>query len=140
MKELRETAKKVRDAIVAVSMVEQHVSFEGFPQGSGRGASYILGTYLEEHGCGQWNIVAGERRDNSTHAWITKGSTIIDITASQFEGMDEEVVCCSIGSKWHKQFEDLEVDPANLWLSDEGAVVPLGPYYRKVCQYLGNNN
>lgn len=104
----------------------------------------ILGTYIEEHGFGKWLIVAGERGlpfedDHVTHAWLTQDSTIIDTTASQFEDVDEEVVCCSIDSKWHRQFGDLETSPANFWQGDDDAHLPLGPFYRKVCQVLNNN-
>ena len=136
MKELREIATKVRAAIIAAAKVEKHESFDGYPVGSCRAASHILGTYLEENGYGQWEIVSGEREDDYTHAWLMQGSTIIDITASQFEGMVEDVVCCGIGSKWHKQFRDIEAAPANLWLSEETASLPLGPFYQVVCQIL----
>ena len=145
MKELREIAKKVRDAIIAASRVERHISFDDFPLGSCRHASLILGTYLEEHGFGNWELVSGEKRTvgeeyESTHAWLMKGSIIIDITASQFEEIDEDVVCCNIDSPWHKQFVDIEYESSNFWCSDEGAHVPLSPLYRKVCQIMNSSD
>lgn len=75
-----------------------------FPRGSCGDSSILLGEYLHQKGWGIWDYVGGEREsDLHSHAWLEKDGLIIDITADQFDGMDEAVIV-SRDSSWHRQF------------------------------------
>lgn len=50
----------------------------------------------------------GEHEDNSwrTHAWLARGSWVIDITADQFPEIPDAVII-SRNSSWHAGFEQV---------------------------------
>lgn len=79
-----------------------------FPQGSASESTLLLGALLFDHGLAGFDYVAGERgayaqNDWSSHAWLTRGDLVVDITADQFEDAPEAVIV-SAQSRWHDQF------------------------------------
>lgn len=83
------------------------MSLENFPTGSCCDASTLLGTYLKDNGLGDFYFVKGSRGEEAeleTHYWLEKEDIIVDITADQFAGINEEVIVTSTDSKWHKSF------------------------------------
>jgi hypothetical protein len=101
MDEIRQAAARFRKAII-VSGGGDHIVFRDFPRGSCGDTSILLGEYLSELGYGEWSYVPGVR-GRSTHAWIEQRGVIVDITADQFEDMDEPVIVTT-SRDWHGQF------------------------------------
>jgi hypothetical protein len=80
-----------------------------FPNGACGPVTRLLGTFIQEKGLGDFDYICGERwieqrKNMQTHAWLQKGSLIIDITADQFTGEITEPVIVTTKSAWHKQF------------------------------------
>lgn len=94
-------------------VVEEHYSSLGlaprsFPRGTCGDMSYMLGAYLHDQGLGVFEYIGGERglaiNDTwNTHAWLCGDGVIVDITADQFEDVDEPVIVTR-KSKWHEEF------------------------------------
>lgn len=100
--ELREVAGQVRRALEAGGL--RSVGFGAFPRGSCGDASQLLGRYLSDEGHGEWMYTMGLGPEpRGTHAWVQRGDIIIDITADQFDEIDEAVVVTRDWS-WHAQF------------------------------------
>ncbi len=95
-------------------------TFRDFPRGSCGDASILLGEYLHQNDGGIWDYVGGERdSDLHSHAWLEKDGLILDITADQFDGMDEDCIV-SRDSSWHLQFIYREpTHPALIEVYDE---------------------
>lgn len=138
---LRKLAARVKRALEQVAHNSPNPALENFPKGSCRLACYVLGTILEDKGFGQWEIVAGERGSvdagtYQTHAWLEGAGVLVDITASQFDEVEEGVIVSCIGSRWHGVWEITDRDPANIWPSEETAQVPAWPVYAAVSRLL----
>lgn len=96
-------AFRFRNAIVRCPRDDLR-SLRDFPRGSCGDASVLLGEYLYQTGHGQWDYVAGEREpDLHSHAWLEQDGLIVDITADQFNDVDQPVIVTSDRS-WHQQF------------------------------------
>jgi hypothetical protein len=79
-------------------------TLRSFPRGSCGDASILLGEYLHQQGCGVWDYVGGERDCNlHSHAWLEQNGLIVDITAGQFDDVDEAIIV-TMDRKWHRQF------------------------------------
>ncbi len=101
--EIRRLAREFRDAITR-SPRDDLPTLCSFPRGSCGDASKLLGEYLHEQGQGVWDYVGGERDSNThSHAWLEKDGLIVDITADQFDDIDEPVVVTR-DRIWHQQF------------------------------------
>ncbi|MEM7763798.1 MAG: hypothetical protein AAF290_06925 [Pseudomonadota bacterium] len=79
-----------------------------FPHGAASESSLLLGALLLDHGLEGFDYVAGERgayaqHDWSSHAWLTRGDLVVDITADQFDDAPAAVIV-SPRSSWHDQF------------------------------------
>jgi hypothetical protein len=62
--------------------------------------------YLHQAGHGEWEYVTGERvSDFYSHAWLEQDGLIVDITADQFEGIDQPVIVTH-DRRWHRQFSN----------------------------------
>lgn len=109
-------------------------SFRNFPRGSCGDTSILLGQYLYEQGQGIWTYASGERvsDDFQSHAWLEKDGLIVDITADQFDDIDEPVIVTHDGS-WHKQFELPEPqNPALISSYDERTQRLLSAIYTRI--------
>jgi len=84
--------------------------FRNFPAGCCSDASEILEMYLSELGFGDFIGVMAERGSSQidqyvSHAWLTQGELIIDITAHQFPEVRERVIVVDrMHSVWHASF------------------------------------
>jgi hypothetical protein len=105
--QLRLAASRLRDAIIQ-SPRDDIDAFRDFPRGSCGDASILLGEYLHQTGHGDREYVTGERiSDFYPHAWVERDGLIIDITADQFDGIDQPVIITDDPS-WHRQFSNRE--------------------------------
>jgi|CEGC01.1.fsa_nt_gi hypothetical protein len=81
---------------------------ESFPRGNCGEMSWMLGAYLHDQGLGAFEYICGERGlaiegTWSSHAWLCSDGIIVDITADQFDDVDDPVIVTE-ASKWHEQF------------------------------------
>jgi hypothetical protein len=125
-------ASRFRNAIVRCPRDDLR-SLRDFPRGSCGDASVLLGEYLHQTGHGQWDYVAGEREpDLHSHAWLEQDGLIVDITADQFDDVDEPVIVTSDRS-WHQQFSSQEPrHPALIDRYDPRTRTILREFYERV--------
>src|ERR1700742_3783537 len=100
---LKTTASKFRKAIEACDKKVLPLWMRDFPRGACGNTSLLLAKYLQHSGFGLFNYVCGNRGEQG-HAWLQKGKLIVDITADQFEEIQESVLV-TIDRHWHKQFK-----------------------------------
>ena len=84
--------------------------FKCFPQGCCGDATAMLGSYLNDKGFGCFLFISGELFLNEdgvpqykSHAWLKQKELIIDITASQFDAVLQDVIVTD-NSEWHKKW------------------------------------
>ena len=82
------------------------IGFNGFPRGTCGDISDILAEYLYSIGFSNITYVCGERNGGS-HAWLEISGLAIDITADQFDDVNEPVLIQN-PKIWHGQFSDQE--------------------------------
>jgi hypothetical protein len=98
-------------------------------------------SYLRDSGLGQFELISAVRKivgsptqQVETHAWLTHGNLIIDITADQFTGNQAVIVVSS--SSWHNTFRVSERRSAGLD-SIDGPVKPeLDRFYKVLVNLL----
>jgi hypothetical protein len=90
----------------------------------------MLGEYFHDCGLGDWKYGSGLRGAKS-HAWVYLDDLIVDITASQFSEVSDDVVVTS-DSSWHQLFLPISghADPARLDLPGNGDDCLLDDYPR----------
>lgn len=130
--QLHLAASRIRDAIIQSPRDDIH-AFQNFPSGSCGDASILLGEYLHQTGHGDWEYVTGERvRDLYSHAWIEQDGLIVDITADQFDDVDQPVIVTRDPS-WHGQFANREPrHPALIDIYDPATRKRLREIYTRV--------
>lgn len=134
--ELSKLARVFRVAISACDRKELFSTLQEFPNGACGDASYLLAKYFEENGCGQFEYVVGEKRPNfHSHAWLEQDGVIIDITADQFEGINEPVLVTTDRS-WHSQFEEEDRHIADFERYDASTVNNLRSSYNFVIRQI----
>jgi hypothetical protein len=115
---VRAAATRFRRALESASGLGS-VSFEAFPHGSCGDAATLLGQYLEDCGLGTWSYMSGWAAEGASvdgsHGWVERDGVIVDITADQFDGVDQGVIVTRDRS-WHNQFVPMtgSSHPANL--------------------------
>jgi hypothetical protein len=81
------------------------ITFTNFPRGSCGYTTILLGTYLLEKKLGHFYYTQGDyyksHNEWSSHAWLQQGDLIVDITADQFEEINQKVIVTKI-SGWHQ--------------------------------------
>jgi len=87
---LSNLAAAFRRAIEETPVLVRPFTMSELPHGSCGDAALLLGTYLAEAGFPEFLYVSAERgmkSDNTwtSHAWLAKGSLVVDITADQFD-------------------------------------------------------
>jgi hypothetical protein len=99
-------ARAVRRAFETCKPSE--LPWPAFPRGACGDASLVLGQVLDDGGikgfeyvCGNKYKVTGEWY--SSHAWLSHGDCIVDITADQFADVSDSVIVSS-NSQWHQQW------------------------------------
>src|SRR4051812_39929415 len=101
---VRRRAVEFRAAFDAVE--PEHPLLPRFPKGWCTLASMLLGEFLCESGLGDFQTRSGRRQVGDfdrTHAWLEQDGLLVDITADQFDDVDDAVV---VGreSPWHDEW------------------------------------
>jgi hypothetical protein len=134
--DLNRLATKFRAAIFACDKKRLFITLQRFPNGACGDASYLLAKYFEEQGCGQFEYVLGERRPNyRSHAWLENNGVIVDITADQFEGIDNPVMITT-DRAWHAQFVEKDRHIADYERYDSNTVSNLRASYELVVNQI----
>ncbi len=130
--EIREAATIFRAAILRCPRSDLP-TLKNFPHGSCGDASILLGQYLLDHSLGLWEYIGGEReQDLHSHAWLERDGLIVDITADQFDDIDEPVITTH-DRGWHAQFVHPEPrHPARIADYDPGTQNWLLPIYKRM--------
>ena len=109
---LRIAAKRFRDAIECCDRSELSLGLRFFPRGSCGDVTPLLGAYLHDEGLGKFQYIHGKRGQVepncdrlrwTSHAWLQTGNIIVDITADQFDEVDEPIIVTD-SPDWHNQF------------------------------------
>ena len=100
---------RVRRAIERIPFDERPCGFVRFPSGACQDAALVLGACFANRHVAGFQLVSGKiwsERDTDwcTHAWLSRGDLIVDITADQFDPKLGSVIV-SARSEWHSQFE-----------------------------------
>lgn len=111
-------------------------TMSAFPEGCCGDSALLLGTYLTELGLGDFTYVCGERGsiangDWVSHAWLTQGELIIDITKSQFPDSPDDIPVTN-SSEWYDSFEVDQTFIANIKGTDD----QLLPYYEAILENI----
>jgi hypothetical protein len=133
---LKRHASDFRAAIERAERARLPISFERFPRGSCGDAALLLGTYLLEVKTLEFQYMLGERHyDDSgfphSHAWLQRGSLIIDITADQFPDKRARVIV-SRKSSWHETFRAHSEHVADFRIFDPATVATLEIAYVEI--------
>lgn len=105
---IRKLAERFRETILKCDKSELPLSLADFPAGSCSDASMLLGTYFKDNGINGFILIKGKRGEGSsleTHYWLEKGDMLVDISADQFEGINEAIVITGINSSWYGTFD-----------------------------------
>lgn len=99
----------MRSAIEALPREKLPITMLAFPAGSCGDVSLLLGTYLKDSGIPDFEYVSGDRGSHdantwTSHAWLARGSLVVDITADQFEDAPGKIIV-SEDSVWHRTFK-----------------------------------
>ena len=137
---VRAIALRVRVAIESVSHFERPPELVNFPNGACGSSSLLLGAILVDNGYANFKYVCGERPSQDgmqtiSHAWLTDGHLIADITAKQFCDAPEEVVFIA-ESPWHRTFSLVHTEPADFRASQGPGTFHLWRMYSKVSGLL----
>jgi len=91
------------------------LSLEYFPVGACGDASMLLAHHLSKSGFGPCRYTVG-RTGSCTHAWLSDGNLVIDITGDQFEGFGKPVFI-GPATPWHQGFDVQEEHDAviSIW-------------------------
>ena len=89
-----------RNALDRIDWSTMPVGFTNFPLNACGDISDILAEYLYSFGFADIDYVCGEKRNGKTHAWLEAEGLAIDITADQFDGIDE-IVLIQNPDIWH---------------------------------------
>ncbi|AWL05883.1 hypothetical protein DIR46_16580 [Massilia oculi] len=70
--------------------------------------SLVLGQVLDDEGIDGFMYVCGHKYSESgavsSHAWLQNGDWVVDITADQFEDVDDAVIVSNC-STWHDEWK-----------------------------------
>lgn len=134
LNELKELASAFRAALEIADYSRLPITLQAFPHGACGDAALLLAKFLQEHGHGQFDYVLGRRGDGS-HAWLQRGSLVVDITADQFNEVVEPVIVRD-GSPWHSSLNGEVEHVADFMLYDPHTRTVLAGAYSLVCARL----
>lgn len=105
---LLQHARRVRAAIEAVRTAQRTLGMRSFRCGACWDASLLLGAHLADNGIKGFEYICGERGDKrldtwTSHAWLQRGTCIIDITADRFDDAPAAIIVAQL-SVWHASF------------------------------------
>ena len=113
---IRKLSEKFIRAIRKCDSSELPLSLADFPVESCSDASMLLGSYFKDNGLGDFDFVKGRRGQGvklETHYWLQRNTLIVDITAFQFEGIDDEMLITNTDSEFHNSFEQKIIQQAD---------------------------
>lgn len=136
LSKVRAISLRVRSAIESIPPTERPPELANFPHGSCGSSSLLLGAVLADSGHTDFRYVCGERPSQDgtrivSHAWLTDGELIVDITADQFCDAPEAVIVAT-ASLWHNSFEIEHTEAADFRVSLSPGMFPLLATYAKV--------
>lgn len=134
MEQLAIVARNFRDAIERTPADQLPISLQTFPAGACGDATLLLGHYLKAQGLNAFDYVLGER-DGHSHAWLQRGSLIVDITADQFDEVHEPIVV-STDSLWHGSFTTEVLHEADFTIYDAYTAANVGAAYHAIIQHM----
>jgi len=140
--ELERVATKFRTELEEYCASTHYPTLERFPNGACGDAVLLLGTYLFEIGEAPFDKVCGlrgaaeEGKELPSHAWFERDDLIIDITADQFEDMDEKVIIRR-GSEWHKGWRFRSREASYLAAYEHDGSDQLRPVYGVIKEMMG---
>ena len=128
-------AKKFREALEKCDRHLLPIAFEEFPRGSCGDATLLLAKFLEKSGFGMFDYVCGEIPIEGgglqSHAWLQRSNLIIDITADQFDEV-QETVLVTRNHDWHNRFHSEVKHIADYEIFDEHTKNSLAAAYTMV--------
>lgn len=130
LSEIRRLATEFRKAIERCPRERLPVAFTDFPRGACGDAAPLLAKFLERNGYSGFAYILGMRGGGS-HAWLSRGNLIVDITADQFEDQSHAVIV-ETESNWHTSFRvdcDDQRHPADFEKYNEAAAATLASAY-----------
>jgi hypothetical protein len=137
--EIQLYAEKFRLAIEQCDKKILPLTFRYFPKGSCGDTCLILGQYLKDSNLGVLKYILGKTyKDNqnySTHAWLKQSQVIVDITADQFNNVQQKVIVTT-NSNWHKKFHIQSETIADLETYDSHTQAELLDCYYKIKRYI----
>ena len=95
-------ARRMRSAIESIPREELPSTMSDFPKGA-CDAALLLGAYFADCGIEGFVYVFGRRHFRDEHAWLARGTLVVDITADQFWDAPETIIVAD-PSRWHNQF------------------------------------
>jgi hypothetical protein len=143
LERIRTLATRFRRAIEACGPASLHIGMDRFPRGSCGDATPLLGTFLIEQGCSQFDYMLGHlpckdpEEIPHSHAWLQRGDLVVDITADQFPGIDSPVIVTE-PSPWHATLEGVRQNKADYRIYDPETTKRLGEAYRKILRRLSS--
>jgi hypothetical protein len=140
----RRLAQRFRRAIEDGTPLAHDIVFERFPAGSCGDTALLLGRFLREHGARDIRYVLGKRRqgdDWGSHAWLTVDGLIVDITADQFDEVDDPVIV-AVASAWHACAWQIDRDalPGDYRRYDEQTVAHLDALYARLLDRIASTS
>jgi hypothetical protein len=99
---LRALAVAFHEAIEQADFSDTGLNLKDFPVECCHHGCKLLGIFLFGQGIRQVQNIVGKRPDdpNGTHLWLEVDGIVVDITAYQFDGVDEKVIVTP-SSDWH---------------------------------------
>lgn len=101
---MRDDLIKIRAVFEEIDKSNLPVTFENFPLGACGDTCEVLAEILREKGHGSFQYKAGILPDGRSHAWLESNSTIVDITADQFDEISDSVYM-GPSNYWYQLFE-----------------------------------
>jgi hypothetical protein len=97
-------ASQFRSALTTWAPTTLPIGLQAFPRGACGDASLLLARYIEETVGDMPEYVSG-KDGNQSHGWLELNGIIIDITADQFDDVNDPVVVTT-NLSWHQRFKE----------------------------------
>lgn len=113
---IRDLATRFRSALDLIDRASLSIGLQQFPLGACGDTCLLLGTALIERGLGEFRYVCGHTHEHGafdSHAWLSSGNLIVDITADQFgDGMPPVFV--GRDGHWYSRWHNIsDLGPAD---------------------------
>lgn len=143
MEAVRICAERFRAALERCDRNLLPIALQDFPNGSCGDAALLLAKYLQKSGLGRFDYVCGTLYKDGelgfqSHAWLQREDVIVDITADQFDEVQEPVLITRDHS-WHKHFEEKSRHVADYENYDPEARASFSAAYENVVACVHDN-